>query len=88
LHGDEAECIGKGKAHKPYEFGGKVSIATTLHHSKGGPFALHAMGLPGNPYDGHTLETVIPNMGRDHWQRAFPHPRRCRISRPQRARLP
>lgn len=62
LHADEVECIGKGKAHKPYEFGAKVSVATTLNRSKGGQFALHAMALPGNPYDGHTLATVIPDM--------------------------
>lgn len=30
LHAPEMECIGKGKAHKPYEFGVKVSVATTL----------------------------------------------------------
>lgn len=62
LHADEVECIGKGKAHKPYEFGVKVSVATTLNRSKGGQFALHTMALPGNPYDGHTLATVIPDM--------------------------
>lgn len=62
LHAHEVECIGKGKAHAPYEFGVKVSIATTLKRSKGGQFALHAMALPGNPYDGHTLATVIPDM--------------------------
>lgn len=62
LHAPEVECIGKGKAHAPYEFGVKVSIATTLKHSKGGQFALHAMALPGNPYDGHTLAGVIPDM--------------------------
>ena len=62
LHAHEVECIGKGKAHKPYEFGVKVSIATTLKRCKGGQFALHAMALPGNPYDGHTLATVIPDM--------------------------
>lgn len=56
------ECIGKGKAHRPYEFGVKVSVATTLNRAKGGQFALHAMALPGNPYDGHTLATVIPDM--------------------------
>ena len=37
-------------------------IATTLHRSKGGQFALHAKALPGNPYDGHTLADVIPDM--------------------------
>ncbi len=42
----------------------KVSVATTLQRSKGGQFALHAMALPGNPYDGHTLATVIPDMER------------------------
>lgn len=62
LHAPEVECIGKGKAHKPYEFGVKASIATTLKHSKGGQFALHAKALPGRPYDGHTLESVIPDI--------------------------
>jgi hypothetical protein len=26
LHAPEVECIGKGKAHRPYEFGAKVSL--------------------------------------------------------------
>src|ERR1700736_424441 len=60
LHAPEVECIGKGKPHKPYEFGVKVSVATTLKHSKGGQFVAHAQALPGNPYDGHTLAEVIP----------------------------
>src|SRR5207237_3216546 len=60
LHAPEVECIGKGKPHKPYEFGVKVSIATTVKHSKGGQFVAHAQALPGNPYDGHTLAAVIP----------------------------
>jgi IS5 family transposase len=58
-HAPETECIGKGKAHKPYEFGCKVSIATTNRRAKGGQFVLHAKALPGNPYDGHTLDEVI-----------------------------
>src|SRR5262249_39654366 len=62
LHAPEVECIGKGKAHRPYEFGVKVSIATTVKHSAGGQFVTHAAALPGNPYDGHTLGTVIPQM--------------------------
>lgn len=62
LHAPEVECIGKGKAHAPYEFGVKVSVATTLHRSKGGQFALHAKALPGNPYDGHTLAEIVPEM--------------------------
>ena len=62
LHAPEVECIGKGKAHRPYEFGVKVSLATTLHRSRGGQFIAHAKALPGNPYDGHTLATVIPEI--------------------------
>jgi hypothetical protein len=62
LHAPEVECIGKGKAHRPYEFGVKVSLATTLHRSAGGQFIAHAKALPGNPYDGHTLATVIPEI--------------------------
>jgi IS5 family transposase len=62
LHAPEVECIGKGKAHKPYEFGVKVSLATTVAPSKGGQFILHAKALPGNPYDGHTLESVLPGV--------------------------
>ena len=54
----------KGKAHAPYEFGVKVSVTTTLQRSRGGQFALHAMALPGNPYDGHTMATVIQDMER------------------------
>jgi transposase, IS5 family len=36
LHAPEVECIGKGKAHRPYEFEVKVSLATTPNRSKGG----------------------------------------------------
>ncbi len=60
LHAPEVACIGKGKAHRPYEFGVKVSVATTLNRSKGGQFVAHVAALPGNPYDGHTLASVIP----------------------------
>jgi IS5 family transposase len=49
LHAPEVECIGKGKAHRPYEFGVKVSVATTLARSKGGQFIAHVKTLPGNP---------------------------------------
>lgn len=62
LHAPEVECIGKGKAHRPYEFGVKVSVATTIGHAKGGQFVTHVKALPGNPYDGHTLASVIPDM--------------------------
>jgi transposase, IS5 family len=59
FHAPEVECIGKGKARAPYEFGVKVSITTTNRRAKGGQFVLHAKALPGNPYDGHTLREVI-----------------------------
>jgi hypothetical protein len=60
LHAPEMECVGNGKPHKPYEFGVKVSVATTLKHSRGGQFVAHAQALPGKPYDGHRLAAVIP----------------------------
>lgn len=51
LHAPEVECIGKGKARQPYEFGVKVSVA--ISHGSG--LVLGARSFPGNPYDGHTL---------------------------------
>jgi transposase, IS5 family len=62
IHAPEVECIGKGKAHKPYEFGVKVSVATPVSAPRGGQFVLAAKALPGSPYDGHTLATVIPHV--------------------------
>ena len=59
LHAPEVECIAKGKAHKPYEFGCKVSITTTNARSPGGQFVLHAKAFHGRPYDGHTLASVL-----------------------------
>jgi IS5 family transposase len=59
FHAPEVECIGKGKASAPYEFGVKVSIVTTNARAPGGQFVLHARALPGNPYDGHTLAPII-----------------------------
>jgi len=55
LHAPEAECIGKGKARKPYEFGVKVSVAVT--HKQG--LMVGARSFPGNPWDGHTLAEQI-----------------------------
>lgn len=51
LHAPEVDCIGKGKARKPYEFGVKVSVAIT--HKQG--LMVGARSFPGNPYDGHIL---------------------------------
>jgi IS5 family transposase len=62
LHAPEVECIGKGKARTPYEFGCKVSIATPVTQPKGGQFVLHAKALHGNPFDGHTLGPMVADM--------------------------
>lgn len=51
LHEPEVDCISKGKARVRYEFGCKVSIATTLDEG----FVVGMRSFPGNPYDGHTL---------------------------------
>jgi IS5 family transposase len=60
VHEPKVECISKGKAHKRYEFGVKVSVATT---SKGGWF-VGALAVPGNPYDGHTLNVTMEQVNR------------------------
>ncbi|MGC0389253.1 hypothetical protein ABIF91_001607 [Bradyrhizobium sp. USDA 241] len=62
MHAPEVECIGKGKARRPYEFGARISVATTINHAKGGQFVTHVKALPGNPYDGHTLKNLTPDM--------------------------
>lgn len=51
FHATEVECIGKGKLHKPYEFGNKVSVTVSGANN----FVLSAKSFHGNPYDGHTL---------------------------------
>ena len=62
-HAPEVECIGRGKARTPYEFGCKVSIATPATAPKGGQFVLHAKALHGNPAtDGHTLGPYIMDL--------------------------
>jgi IS5 family transposase len=60
LHEPEVQCISKGKAHKRYEFGQKVAIATTNR----GNWTVAAKLLPGNPYDGHTLAETLTTIER------------------------
>jgi IS5 family transposase len=55
LHEPEVDCISKGKARGRYEFGSKLSVATTL----AGGFVVGMRSLPGNPYDGHTLADAL-----------------------------
>ncbi len=61
LYAPEVECLSKGKARHPYEFGVKASLAVT--HWRG--LVVGARTFPGNPYDGHILaaqleQTSIP----------------------------
>lgn len=55
LHAPEVECISKGKARQPYEFGVKVSLAITEKQG----LIVGARSFPGNPYDGHTLHAQL-----------------------------
>jgi len=60
LHASEVECIAKGKADRPYEFGVKVSLAVT--HKEG--FVVGIQSCPENPYDGHTLDGQLDQVER------------------------
>jgi len=55
IHAPEVECIAKGKVHKRYEFGCKVSVATTSRDN----WIVGIQAHHGNPYDGHTLGDVL-----------------------------
>jgi IS5 family transposase len=55
LHEPDVMCISKRKAHKRYEFGQKVSVATTNR----GNWIVGVNLCEGNPYDGHTLMQAI-----------------------------
>jgi IS5 family transposase len=86
LHAPEVECIGRGKARAPYEFGCKVSITTPVTAPKGGQFVLHAKALHGNPYDGHTLGPVIADLEKLTGGYGSPRSWRQGLSRPQLSR--
>ncbi len=55
IHAPEVECISKGKLHKKYEFGCKVSVTATSKEC----FIMGMKAYHGNPYDGHTLDDAI-----------------------------
>lgn len=55
LHETSVACISKGKSHKRYEFGCKVSIATTTTTN----WIVAAVAHEGSRYDGHTLGEVL-----------------------------
>jgi IS5 family transposase len=54
LHEPEVACISKGKEHKKYEYGNKVSLLYTMHTG----IIVGALSFR-NPYDGHTLPPVL-----------------------------
>jgi IS5 family transposase len=55
VHELEVACISKGKAHKRYEFGCKVPVATTNLSN----WIVGAKAIHGRPYDGHTPEPSL-----------------------------
>jgi len=55
LHEPEVQCISKGKAHKRYEFGQKVAVATTNRSN----WFVASRRCENNPYDGHTLGETL-----------------------------
>jgi IS5 family transposase len=60
VHAPEVECISKGKAHKRYEFGCKVRVATTNQKS----WVVGIDAESGNPYDGATLKPTLAQVER------------------------
>jgi len=62
LHESHVDCISKGKAHKKYEFGCKVSLTIT-HREVGIITSISA--LHGNPFDGHTLKAALASSERN-----------------------
>ena len=58
LHEPEVLCIGKGKEHKRYEFGNKVSV---VRHWSG--LIIGALSFR-NEFDGHTVEKSLEQVGR------------------------
>lgn len=55
LQAPEVECIAKGKAHKKYEFGCKVSLVSTSKDN----WIIGVQAVHGSPYDGHTLKGAL-----------------------------
>ena len=55
LHEPDVYCIGKGKDHKPYEYGNKVSIAATAKSN----IIVGVVSHPKNLHDSKTLSDVL-----------------------------
>ncbi len=60
LHEPNVSCISKGKEHKKYEFGSKVSIITT----KKSGVIIGALNIPKNDYDAHTVDPALEQQQR------------------------
>lgn len=60
VHAPEVECIAKGKAHRPYEFGCKVAVVTTAKTN----WVVGIDAVHDNPYDGATLAPAIKQVER------------------------
>lgn len=60
LHEPHVQCISKGKEHKKYEFGSKVSITTT----KKSGVIIGAINIEKNDYDAHTLDPALEQQQR------------------------
>jgi transposase, IS5 family len=60
VHAPEVECIAKGKAHKPYEFGCKVAVVTTSKNN----WVVGVQAVHENPYDGATLAPALKQVER------------------------
>jgi IS5 family transposase len=60
VHAPEVECIAKGKAHKPYEFGCKVTVVTTARTN----WVVGVEAAHENPYDGATLAPALKQVER------------------------
>lgn len=96
VHEPVVDCISKGKAHKRYEFGNKVSVATTSR----GCWFVAAKAFHGNPYDGHTLEATFEQLEKitkppehafvDRGYRGFTYegPIRVHVDKQRRGRTP
>ncbi|KRQ89841.1 hypothetical protein CQ10_37580 [Bradyrhizobium valentinum] len=63
FHAREIECIGKGKASAPYEFGTNASIVA-INAAPRTAGSRWMKALPGNPYDGRTPGNAINSTAR------------------------
>ncbi len=60
VHEPHVQCISKGKEHKKYEFGSKVSIIAT----KNSGVIIGALNIAKNDYDGHTVDAAFEQQQR------------------------